>query len=486
MRGVAKLTARASRDQSALGGSELVFGGTLVDDAGQPLAQQVVTIRITHETLPNDPRLLEALKMPRGCQQSGDDQLAASVRPGGANEIVATTDDEGRFCFRARIDPDRYRATVAYAPSATHSLVDGVQRELAFDLSRRNLALHFDPTPKVIGLDTPRTTIDAIALVDDDATPQVAQRLPLVLSNEKGELARTATDASGRAHFAVSSRELGPPGPGTLHLSFPGDGETARATLSQEIERHVKVAVTVPAAERGELSAAIPEDGIPLTAEVASSFGPITEGSVEARIGEVVVGAAPVEHGIARLTLTFSGQGTEALVSLRYVPASPWYEPLGPRTILVPIRGPNLLSKAPILLAGLVVLAFFLLGRVSGQRSKPEPLPSKPARDSREAKPRIDVVQPALVGQKGWTGRVVDAHEGTPVRGARVWIERGTFEGREVLASTETDADGRFSLRDVETVAGGATITAEARLHSRLSQDLPARGDILIALADRR
>lgn len=505
VRGTAKLTARASRDQPSPGVNELLLNGALTDDAGQPLALQPVIIRIAKETDAHDARTASGVAGARGCDRGAESGPGAGAAPapaprrgpmawgitvssgGDAPEVTAITDEDGRFCLRARLDPDRYKATLVYAPPAANVLVDGVEREISFDLSRRGLALRFDPTPRVVQLDTPNTTIDAVAIVDDDETPRVAPMLGLVLANEKEELARMATDATGRARFVVPGAKLGAPGPGELRVSFAGDAETAGATHTEEIERHVKVAVKVPAADRGELTAGIPEDGIALLAEVGTSIGaPLSEGAIEARIGDVVVGAAPVERGIARLMLTFTGQGSEALVRLRYVPASPWYEPLGEPTVRLPIRGPSLWSKAPILLAGLAVLAFFLVGRVSGQKHKPEPAPGKPDGEAREAKPRVDVVRPAERGQEGWTGCVVDAHEGTPLRGARVWIERGTFDGRSVLASVETDAHGRFTLPGIGGIAGDESIAAEGRLHARLTQDLPAPGEIAIAIAQRR
>src|SRR5262249_21383517 len=151
----------------------------------------------------------------------------------------------------------------------------------------------------------------AVAILDDDATPLIAPGLAIKLSNEKEEIAHTVTDATGRARFFVPGAKLGPPGTGELRVAFLGDSETAAASTNEDVERHVKVAVKVPAAERGELVAGIPEEGVPLGVEVGSSLGPVAEGSVEARVADVVVGAAPVERGIARLTLTFAAQGSE-------------------------------------------------------------------------------------------------------------------------------------------------------------------------------
>lgn len=520
VRGAAKLSARAQRvaasgdartpgDVVGPAVNELLLSGALTDDAGQPLALQPVVIRIVRETDPHDARTALGVAAARGCDSAAPPTPGAPPPRRGATtwgiavsgptdapEITATTDEEGRLCLRARLDPDRYKATLVYTPPPTQALLDGVEREITFDLARRGLALRFDPTPRVVQLGTPSATIEAIAIVDDDETPRVAPGLDLVLANEKDELARAQTDTSGRARFVLPGVKLGAPGPGELRVSFRGDAETAPASHGEDVERHVKIAVRVPAAERGELRPAVPEDGISLVAEVSPTGGtpeapvapadPLSEGSVEARIGDVVVGTAPVERGFARLVLTFTAQGDEARVRLRYVPASPWYEPLGEPTVHVPIRGPSLWSKAPILLAGLAVLAFFLVGRVSGQKNKPEPAPAKADGEGRDAKPRLDVVRPAERGQEGWTGRIVDAHEGSPVRGARVWIERGTFEGRAVLASVETDGDGRFALPGIGAALGDETITAEGRLHARLSQQLPPPGELAIALAQRR
>jgi hypothetical protein len=483
VRGTAKIVAHASRDQG-----ELILSGSLLDDAGQPLPAAEVTIRVTRESDPRDARVIEGLRAARTCDRSTDrPPTAYGVRvtgPVDVPEIVAVTDEGGRFCFRARLVPDRHLAHLAWRGSA---LVDAADADLAFDLSRQALILRFDPMPRVVPLDTPKLTFEAAALVEDDGATLAKQGVALVLANETNEeLARAVTDTSGRARFAVDAKRLGPPGRGSLKVSFAGDAQTAFAAHVADIERRVKVSLRVPAAERGELTAQVPEEGIPLVVDVTSTMGPVAEGGVEARVGETVVGAAPVERGLARLTLTFTAQGTEALVRLRYVASAPWYEPLGEPTVRVPIRGPGLWSKAPILLGGLAVLAIFLVGRVASKGNKPEPEPARVEVEAKVGKPRLEVVRPAARGEVGWGGRIVDAHEGTPVRGARVWIDRGTFEGRVILASTATDEQGGFRLEGVEGLVGGEQMSAEAPLHAQLVQPLPPMGQLSIALVLRR
>jgi hypothetical protein len=489
VRGSAKIAARASRDQG-----DLVLSGALTDDAGQPLAGESVTVHVARESDAKDPKVADGLRAVHGCDRVGDRAPVAygvrAVGPTDSPDIIVVTDESGRFCFRAHLVPDRHRAHLSWrgasAPSSPTALLDAADADLIFDLSRQALVLRFDPTPRVVSLDEPRTTFEATALVDDDGTTHSAPGLALSLANEKGELANATTDGSGRARFAIEAAKLGPPGPGELRVSFRGNTETAFATYAAEIERHVKVSLRVPAAEKGELAAQVPEDGIPIVVDVGSSIGPVTEGGVEARFGDAIVGAAPVERGIARLTLTFTAPGSEALVRLRYVPSAPWFEPLGETSVRVPIRGPGILSKAPILIAGLAVLVFFLIGRVSSRQAKPEPAKPSGQEPAREGKPRLEVVRAAGRGETGWRGTIADAHEGTPVKDARIWIERGSFEGKTILESVGTDAHGAFVLAGRFPITGGEQMSAEAPLHARLVQPLPPPGELSIALVLRR
>lgn len=465
------------------------MSGSLLDDAGQPLAAESVTIHVTRESNPRDEESIAGLRAARSCDRSTDrPPTAYAVRvvgPTDAPDVLTVTDEGGRFCFRARLVPDRHLAHLSWRGS---TLVDGADADVAFDLSRQALLLRFDPTPRIVWLDTPKLDFEVAALVEDDGATHVKSGLSLVLHNENNEeLGRSTTGSSGRARFSVDASRMGPPGRGSLRASFEGDKETAFAVHVAEIERHAKVTVRVPAAEKGELRPLVPEDGIPLVASVASVVGPVSEGAVEARIGETVVGTSPVERGIARLTLTFTAEGSETLVRLRYVPSAPWYEPLGEPVVKVPIRGPSIVSKAPIVLAGLAVLAFFLVGRVASKGNKPEPAaaPIK-GNAARGGKARMDVVRAAERGDVGWRGNVVDAHDGTPIGGARVWVERGTFDGKSKLASVEADADGTFDLAHITGLVGDEQMAVEASLHARLVQPLPPAGELSVALVLRR
>jgi hypothetical protein len=67
-----------------------------------------------------------------------------------------------------------------------------------------------------------------------------------------------------------------------------------------------------------------------------------------------------------------------------------------------------------------------------------------------------------------------------------VWVDRGTFDGRSVLASVGTDAQGSFELPPIAGIVGDEQIAVEAPLHARLVQPLPPAGELSIALVLRR
>ena len=483
LRGTAKISAHATRDQG-----ELVLSGTLVDDAAQPLGGQSVSIVVKRQADANDAKVIAGLRAARGCDTSADrPQMAYGVHVAGppeAPEVVVVTDESGRFCFRAALVPDRHVAHLAWRGT---NLVDAADTDISFDLSRQALVLEFDPAPRVVSLDTTRATFEASALVDDNGLRHAKSGLSITLTNERAdELAKVTTNASGRSLFAVPAERLGPPGRGELRLAFAGDADTAFATHVAAIERRVNVVLRVPAAERGELTAQNPEDGIALDVNVTSSAGPVAEGGVEARLADIVVGAAPVERGVAHLTALFAAEGSEAEIRLRYVPSAPWFQPLGDATVRVPIRGPGIWSKAPILIAGIAVLAFFLIGRAASKVEKPEAAPAATPASEPTFKPHLEVIRKAAEGESGWTGLVVDAHEGSVVKGARIWIERDDQGSRITLASAGVDAHGRFRLDGVDGAATDLRIVAEGSLHARFSQPLPFPGEIAIALVLRR
>lgn len=495
VRGESRLEVRPGRD-----GGDVVLRGVLVDDAGQGLGGATVSGRLSREAGaesdggPADAATETAVRGARTCEGGAARAGVHLQESAGGLALALDTDDAGRFCVRLHLEAARYLATFTWPGT---SLVVGAATSVPFDAARQALTLRFDPAPRVLALDSARVNVEVVATVDEGGAPAIGRGLPLSLSDERGaSLGRDVTDATGRARFTVDGALLGPPGRGELRVAFDGNVDLSSARASLDVERHAGVTVRVPTYETSPggkpPQAEVPEDGIVIACSVTTVKGAVEEGAVEARVGEVVVGAAPVEHGVARPELVFSTPADAVDVRLRYVPTSPWLRSDGETTIRVPLSHAALSSKAPVLIAGLAVLAFFFFGRLTASAKKPKPSVEDEAAalDTHEPQAGVLVLEAADDGAAPvWRGRVVDAHDRHGLGGANVWIEQGSFEGRTIVARARTDADGHFELVGAGPSAPNATgaqLVAEARLHARHTQALPRPGELSIALVARK
>ena len=170
----------------------------------------------------------------------------------------ATTDEGGRFCFRAPLVPDRHLAHLSWRGS---NLVDGAERELAFDLSRQALVLRFDPTPRIVlARHADASPSRRSRSSTTTGRPRSKPGLALVSrTRRREELAHAARDGRLLGTRALRGRrgaKLGPPGEGALRVSFAGDAadRVRRARRGDRAAREGRRQRA--AAERGELEAA--------------------------------------------------------------------------------------------------------------------------------------------------------------------------------------------------------------------------------------
>jgi hypothetical protein len=476
VRGTARIDAHAARDEG-----DLVLSGSLADDAGHPLPNEPVTLTLLREGAGHYAVALDGARGAKSCSAPSHD--ASDPRPSsGGGPVTLTTDEAGRFCVRVNVATDRYVAQIAWQGTP---LVDGAHVELPVDTGRQALTLRFDPAPRVVSIDAAAVSLEAVATVDENGITRVVPSLPVVLANERGEeLGYATTNTSGRGRFALDPSHAGPPGKGELRISFAGDPQIAPATHAAPIERRARVTLTVPTALTGILKEGAPEDGVTIVVRADSRRGAVAEGSVEASVGDSVVGAAQVERvGEASVVATFIASAVEAPIRLRYSPSSPWYEPGEELVVRLPVSGPSLWRNIPLLLAGLGVVAWLALGRTAKKKSAKHAEQDAKAVSHGEAK--IDVVCPARSAKAGWVGRVVDAHEGTPVAGATIGIRRPNFGEVELVARTVANDAGRFELR-FDDARPGDEMTAEAPLHALLRQPLPGFGELEIAIMLRK
>ncbi len=243
----------------------------------------------------------------------------------------------------------------------------------------------------------------------------------------------------------------------------------------------------MPDASGGVRPIGSPEDGIaiPVVARARctrSGGGAMPTGTVEARVGDAVVGAATLEQGEARVLVTFALTGPREMpLRLRYAPDTPWFRPAGELVVTQPLRGPSVWRRWPLALAGAAAIGWLVMLRIPRRRLLPVSRTDPPHAPRRGA--RVEVVGETT--SQGWTGQVIDADDGAPVVGASVSIERPGFERRDVLARAATDDRGTFVLEPADSLPADE-LSAEGPLHAAFRGPLPRSGELRIALVLRR
>jgi hypothetical protein len=462
---------------------KLTLSGTVVDDAARPIGGARLGISIA--AVGHAAALPLAGASPEAC-------VDGAARPAldRTDLLTVSADDAGRFCLRLHLFArDRY---LVHIESHATGLVDGAGVDLPVDLALEPVTLRFDPERPILSLDDDAGSvalIEVVASTEEDGVSAGAVGYPLTLTNETGAVLGTAmTNGSGRARFSVEPVRLGPPGRGELRVSFAGSVEAGSSTHSMHVERVTRVALAIPDANQGRLPVGSPEDGVNIRVAATTRcaargcLGSPT-GTVEARVGDAIVGAASLEGGEARVVATFAMPAeSEVPLRLRFIPDAPWYPPAGELLATLPVRAPSPWRKATLVLATLAAIAWLVVarlpagGRASRTRDQPSP--------SHAPEAGVALVGPGTAAG-GWSGTVRDAHDARPVGGARIAIERRGFDRVESLVSVSADDHGQFVLPTVD-VREGDELAVEGPLHAALRRPLPASGELQVALVLRK
>ncbi|MEB2312051.1 MAG: hypothetical protein OZ921_20345 [Sorangiineae bacterium] len=449
---------------------ELELRGALRDDAGRPVEGRL------RATLPR------RAGPPPSARTCGDGRPATPV-PVEGDAVVIDLDGAGTFCVRVAGAPETGRVRVAYGGSAFY---EAASAELPIDASRLTLTLRFSPEPTALALDRPVHSIwveaTAATALAEDAPPETVA-LVLAFHGRGGqptELGRASVRVGERALFEVPSVQLGAAGPGTLTVSSPGTASVQAATRSVTVERTARVTLSLT----GKPEPADPRDGLELRVAVGSALGAVPTGSVEATLDGESVGAARVVAGAARVVAVFDApSATQARLSLRYLPDAPWWTPGDVLEVTAPLAAPSPWRRAPWVLGAAAVALWLMRGwRRPGRAPRARPSPAAASRGFAS----LALVERGPV-ERGWRGRVLDAHEGTPVAGARVTLEAPGFGGGALLAASESDGEGRFELAPPRAaLPDGARMTITARWHGALRRAVPPPGLVLVTLVSRR
>lgn len=447
--------------------------GRLVDDAGHAVAGQPVRIRWRES--PEGP--LRRLPTSETCAPTRQFRSAL------ADEDVVVTDPAGHFCVRFKEATPDGLIEIKYAGDPVYS--DSTEN-VEVDSKRRTLSLHFSPEPSRLSLDRAVHPIWIETRLEPpvSATEEVgAVQLVLTFAAEGHapvELGHAAVRPGERAQIEIESQKLGEPGPGTLSVMFAGSDSIQAAERKAVVERTAHVTLSLA----GPIARSDPHDGLEIRVAVGSALGAVPNGTVEARVFGESVGAAPVSAGAAHVLAIFDApHGGQTDLTLHYLPAAPWWEPALPLAVTARVAPPNPLRRLPWLFGALLVAAWIVRGWRRPARTDKAPDDEKSAPPGR---PLLDVVEVGPA-HSGWRGRVLDAHDGTPIAGARVSVLVPAFGGSGIAASADTDKAGQFELPDVSSAnVEGARMEAKARWHATLTRPVPPAGSVAINLVTRR
>lgn len=461
-------------------GETFTIRGEVMDDIGASLSGAGVSVQLVDEATKR-PRPLPSF---RSCLIDGGSD--ADITSEGPLTVKVTADDRGAFCLRAEGQADGARAVARYEGTESYTAAETSAEIEPFESRLTRTLVRFEPPLERVDLDRESVGLTASLSIDRSEASRLRlqgatrrEGLTLTIVDERGEVvASSTTGGDGRARFEIPTEDLAAPGLGQLSVEFAGNDVLARASAAHPVVRFAEVRLEVEAIEAGD-----PDEGIPIVVEVASPHGEVEGGLVEALSGTESVGAGDVAQGRARVVATLPGgrAGTIPL-TLRYVSASPWWRPGPELGVEVPVAGPSLWRQ---LLVG-ALLGAIATWILSKWRRAPKPIASAETTEAPppSGRPGVEVIATSH-GRTGWTGSVHDAHEGTPIAGARVAIVVPSFEGEVTSVAATSSQAGTFELAGPAGQAG-ARLVVEADMHARYEIALPPPSILRVALVTRR
>jgi hypothetical protein len=209
----------------------------------------------------------------------------------------------------------------------------------------------------------------------------------------------------------------------------------------------------------------------------------VHSGSIEARIGGSNLGSARVSEGLAELYLQLEESAAKSHpIELRYASDSPWWLPGPELSVTIPVLPPSPWRRVAWIAAVVVLGSWLLLGWQRPRRLERKAASLVPAHAARAP---VDVIEVGDV-RSGWRGRVLDAHDGTPIANAVLLVRLPAFDTSGVLHTANTDAQGSFVLEGPLAPGPGAALEVRAALHTPLAAPMPPPGTLVLSLTSRR
>lgn len=458
-------------------GGYAIVRGSVRDELGAPIA--LARLSFTAEV--SSPK----------AGTSGELSVAACATSGSEKEVRTAhveTDPDGRFC--ARLSKDQLsQATALQVVFAGSPSYVGFTKQLTLDDTREGVLVDVDQVQRRANLDEAEWTVIAQLQPLEPMRAVDRAKLSLELSlasadeGTKGPstLRRVEMQLGVPTRITLPTKLLGRPGPAQLIFTFDGNASYRPLRSQVGIERFTSVRLE---------SADSPlhtQAGARLSGSIRarSGIGLPPPGWIQVSGLDATATVVPLDpDGNAEFVIATPRNQNQGTITLVYQPRNAGWQAAGPLQLPVHLTPPSKWPVAAWSAIALLVLAWFGWSR---RRGEPESLIEAASTTSPRPYAHLEIVSAADSPDAGWSGVVVDAHEGTVVTGAVIELCRPGFAREEVVLSVRSNDEGAFSIPAHETEKQKTyRLLIRARNFAKLALALPPPGHVKVYVVSTR
>jgi hypothetical protein len=296
-----------------------------------------------------------------------------------------------------------------------------------------------------------------------------------LLDSQRHRLSDGMTDKEGTVRFELDSHALTSLGSNQLIASFDGDAKHDPGTATVTVVRQVRVLLELQSTPTD----VNPGDDVDVTVRALAGHAGVEQGALEVRRDRRTLTSVPIRSGVATFSVpTPSDARGELAFEAHYVSGAPHLVAGTPLVWTVRAEPPGWPSRLAV--AALVVGAAVVVVS-SWRRSR---VAAAPLESAGVLEPGIHITaDPSHAGH--FRGRVLDAHDGVPVKGALVRVRRPALTGDGLMFETTTAGDGTFEFT-LEGRTRELVLEVRGEDHLPESKPLPSGGRMTVALVTRR
>jgi hypothetical protein len=456
-------------------GTELTVRGRLRDELAEGIASGKLRFEVGQGNQPTSP-----LSNARNCVERAS--TGASRQDAGIE-----TDAEGHFCARLVRDQLPAGTTLRVVFDGTEAYSSATATLTPQD-DRAGLVVEFGQLSHSVSLDASELSFVAELQPISPSVVRDSALLTLLLSlrsadqgtSEQRQIRQLQAIVGTPTHVSIPIAELGRPGPAELCIGFEGSPTYKPFRDQYRIERTTLVRLRVidwP-------ESAIKGDRLALTVQTRSGARFPAPGFVEILGFDGNRSLFPLQaDGSAKVVVLTPRIPKSDSVSIRYQSKAAGWRSEEPQRLSLRLLPPSRWNFVGWIAAALVVLLWLAWSR---RRAEPGVATASPAATPRPYA-HLEVIESASDPNAGWSGIVVDAHEGTAIGQATVELHRPAFDRQELLLTALSDQFGQFEIPSHRIEPGAACrLELGAVGYARLGLVLPPPGRFKVHLVSVR